>query len=53
MRMYDNKVTSPNMIACCGEQEEADGANQPSTEELLEFRQKVEEETGLRFNAVF
>ena len=52
MPMYDKVVTAPRMIAWYGEQEEAGEDTQAWTPELLELRQKVEEETGLTFNAV-
>lgn len=52
MPMYDKVVTAPRMIAWYGEKEEACEDTQPWTPELLELRQKVEQETGLKFNAV-
>lgn len=52
MPMYDKMITAPRMIAWYGQQEEASEQTQPWTPELLTLRQKVEAETGLKFNAV-
>lgn len=52
MPMYDKMVTAPRMIAWYGEQEEAGENALPWTPELLALRRKVEQETGLQFNAV-
>ncbi len=52
MPMYDKVVTAPRMIAWYGQQEEATENTMPWTPELLAIRQKVEKETGLKFNAV-
>lgn len=52
MPMYDKIVTAPRMIAWYGEQEEAGENALPWTPELLELREKVEQETGKNFNAV-
>ncbi|MFL9845589.1 alpha-ketoglutarate-dependent dioxygenase AlkB family protein [Flavobacterium rhizosphaerae] len=52
MPMYDKVVTAPRMIAWYGEQEEAGEDMQSFTPALLELRRKVEQETGLKFNAV-
>ncbi|MCR5862558.1 alpha-ketoglutarate-dependent dioxygenase AlkB [Flavobacterium sp. J372] len=52
MPMYDKMVTAPRMIAWYGEQEEAGETALPWTPELLELRDQVQQETGLRFNAV-
>ncbi|MFP9097736.1 alpha-ketoglutarate-dependent dioxygenase AlkB family protein [Flavobacterium sp. RHBU_24] len=52
MPMYDKMVTAPRMIAWYGEQEESGESAQPWTPALLQLRQKVEQETGLKFNAV-
>lgn len=52
MPMYDKVVTAPRMVAWYGTTEEA-GENALSwTPELLKLRCKVENETGLEFNAV-
>jgi alkylated DNA repair dioxygenase AlkB len=50
--MYDKVVTTPRMIAWYGEKEEAGEDTRPWTPELLELRQKVEQEIGLESNAV-
>ncbi|WP_116787818.1 alpha-ketoglutarate-dependent dioxygenase AlkB family protein [Flavobacterium psychrotrophum] len=52
MPMYDKMVTAPRMIAWYGRQEEDSEEPQTWTPELLALRQKVETETGLKFNAV-
>jgi alkylated DNA repair dioxygenase AlkB len=52
MPMYDKVVTAPRMIAWYGFPEEAGKSALPWTPELLALRLKVEEETGLVFNAV-
>lgn len=52
MPMYDKMVTAPRMIAWYGEQEEPGGNTLPWTPVLLALRRKVEQETGLKFNAV-
>jgi len=52
MPMYDKIVTAPRMVAWYGTQEEAAENALPWTPELLELRLRVEEETGLQFNAV-
>jgi len=52
MPMYDKMVTAPRMIAWYEEQEEAGETALPWTPELQQLRDKVEAETGLRFNAV-
>ena len=52
MPMYDKVVTAPRMIAWYGEPEEAGDGAVPWTPELLTLRKKVEQETGLSFNAV-
>lgn len=54
MPMYDKIVTAPRMISWLEDRENA-GAN-PETQELTDdlnaIRQRVEEETGMHFNAV-
>jgi len=52
MPMYDKIVTAPRMVAWYGTQEEVGENALPWTPELLELRLRVEEETGLVFNAV-
>ncbi|MFP5438821.1 MAG: alpha-ketoglutarate-dependent dioxygenase AlkB family protein [Bacteroidia bacterium] len=52
MPMYDKMVAAPRMIAWYGQQEETGEQTQSWTPELLALRQKVEAETGLKFNAV-
>lgn len=52
MPMYDKVVTAPRMIAWYGYAEEAGQNALPWTPELLELKAKVEQETGLQFNAV-
>ncbi|MDC7217491.1 MAG: alpha-ketoglutarate-dependent dioxygenase AlkB [Spirochaetales bacterium] len=52
MPMYDKIVTAPRMIAWYGEPEEAGVGSLPWTPELIVLRNKVEQETGLSFNAV-
>ena len=52
MPMYDKVVTAPRMIAWYGEQEEAGENAWPWTPELMQLREKVQNETGLSFNAV-
>jgi len=52
MPMYDKMVTAPRMIAWYGEQEEAGESALPWTPKLSFIRAKVEEATGLQFNAV-
>lgn len=52
MPMYDKMVAAPRMIAWYGQQEETGEQTQSWTSELLALRQKVEAETGLKFNAV-
>lgn len=52
MPMYDKMVTAPRMISWYGEQEEAGENALPWTQKLLVLRRKVEQETGLQFNAV-
>jgi len=52
MPMYDKVVTAPRMIAWYGEQEEAGESALPWTPVLSELREKVQQETGLEFNAV-
>lgn len=52
MPMYDKMVTAPRMIAWYGQQEQDSENTLAWTPELLELRSKVEQETGLKFNAV-
>lgn len=52
MPMYDKIVTAPRMIAWYGEQGLAGEDALPWTPELTSLREKVEEETGIAFNAV-
>lgn len=52
MPMYDKMVVSPRMVAWYGTPEKAGEDTLPWTPELLLLREKVEEETGLKFNAV-
>jgi len=52
MPMYDKIVTAPRMVAWYGEQEDAGENTLSWTPELSELRQRVEKETGLKFNAV-
>ncbi len=52
MPMYDKVVTAPRMVAWYGAADEAGENALPWTSELLELRCKVEQETGLVFNAV-
>ncbi|MFP5439078.1 MAG: alpha-ketoglutarate-dependent dioxygenase AlkB family protein [Bacteroidia bacterium] len=52
MPMFDKMVVSPRMVAWYGTPEEAGEDTLPWTPELLLLREKVEEETGLKFNAV-
>ena len=54
MEIFDKTVTAPRMIAWYEDKDNA-GADQEGpdwTPELLEIRKKVEQETGLQFNAV-
>lgn len=54
MEIFDKTVTAPRMIAWYEDKDNA-GANQEApdwTPELLAIRKRVEEETGLEFNAV-
>lgn len=52
MPMYDKMVKAPRMVAWYGASDEAGRDALPWTKELLDIKQKVEEETGLQFNAV-
>lgn len=52
MPMYDKMVIAPRMVAWYGTQQEAGENVLPWTPELLALRQKVEQRTGLGFNAV-
>lgn len=52
MPMYDKVVTAPLMVAWYGAADEAGENAMPWTAELLELRRKVEQQTGLVFNAV-
>jgi alkylated DNA repair dioxygenase AlkB len=52
MPMYDKMVTAPRMVAWYGASDEAGESALPWTPELLQLCRKVEQETGLEFNAV-
>jgi len=52
MPMYDKIVTAPRMVAWYGSSEESSENALAWTPELLALKEKVENETGLEFNAV-
>ena len=52
MPMYDKIVTAPRMIAWYGTAEEAGETALPWTPELMDIKHKVQQQTGLEFNAV-
>jgi alkylated DNA repair dioxygenase AlkB len=52
MPMYDKVVTAPRMVAWYGTPEEIGINALPWTQELLDLHQKVEQKTGVKFNAV-
>ncbi|MFD1772127.1 alpha-ketoglutarate-dependent dioxygenase AlkB family protein [Sphingobacterium suaedae] len=52
MPMYDKVVTAPRMIAWYGEKEYAGEDALSWTPELIALRKKIEQETGIAFNAV-
>lgn len=52
MPMYDKVVTAPRMVAWYGQTDEAGESALPWTPELLELKGRVEQKTGLEFNAV-
>lgn len=52
MPMYDKVVTAPRMVAWYGQTDEAGESALAWTPELLELKRRVEQKTGLEFNAV-
>jgi alkylated DNA repair dioxygenase AlkB len=52
MPMYDKVVTAPRMVAWYGASEESSENALPWAPALLELKERVEQETGLQFNAV-
>lgn len=52
MPIYDKIVTAPRMVAWYGPSEESDENALFWTPELLVLKEKVEQKTGLQFNAV-